>query len=99
VLTCGIEVTSGWAWWSRAAGAAGGSAPANRRSGLDNKRVWELWWCKRKVGASRVGGDDSRRVELAVGANGDDNRGEAALHRARKDGDDPFIEERELEMW
>jgi hypothetical protein len=90
-------VTGGRARQSKAAGAAGGSAPSNQRFGLDNKRVWELWWCKRKVEAARVGGDDGRRVELAVGANGGDNGGAAALHRARKDGDDPFIDGREME--
>jgi hypothetical protein len=56
-----------------------------------------LWWCKRKVGAARVGDDDCRRVELAVGANGVGNGGAATLHRTRKDGDDPFIDGRELE--
>jgi hypothetical protein len=59
--------------------------------------VWKLWWCKRKVGAARIGGDDGRRVELTVGANGGGNGGAAALHRVRKDGDDPFIDGRELE--
>jgi hypothetical protein len=69
----------------------------NQRSGLDNKRVWELWWCKRKEGATRFGGDNGRRVELVVGANGGGNGGAAALHRARNDGDAPFIDGRELE--
>jgi hypothetical protein len=59
--------------------------------------VWELWWCKRKVEETRVGGDDGRRVELAVGVNGGGNGRAASQHRARKDDDDPFIDGRELE--
>jgi hypothetical protein len=56
----------------------------------------KLWWCKWKVGAAPVGGDDGRRVKLAVGTNGGGNGGATALHRVRKDGDDPFIDGREL---
>jgi hypothetical protein len=47
----------------------------------------------------RVGGDDGRRVELAVGANGGGNGGAASLHRTRKDDDDPFVDGRELKRW
>jgi hypothetical protein len=46
---------------SRAAGATGGSAPANRRSGLDNKRMGELQGVLMEVGATRVVGDDGWR--------------------------------------
>jgi hypothetical protein len=66
VFTCGREATDGHDRRSRAAGATGALVPANRRFGLGNRRLEELWWCRRKGAVHSRGRRASREEELAA---------------------------------
>jgi hypothetical protein len=52
------------------AAAAGARAPASKQPDLDHTLLGELQGFLVEVGAVQVGGDDGRKVVLAVGATG-----------------------------
>jgi hypothetical protein len=55
-------------WRTPAAAAAGSFAPASWWLGLANKRAWMVSWCKRKIGATQLGGASGRSTEFTAAA-------------------------------
>jgi hypothetical protein len=69
-LTHGREATGGRVWRTLAVAAARSFAPASRRLGRANKRVWMLRWCRREAGVTRVCGEKRPKVDPAVSTDG-----------------------------